>query len=495
MHDFLPLGVIDIGSNSVRLVVFDEPARLPTPRFNEKVLCGLGRGLGETGLLDEEGMRQARIAIRRFVAMARLMQVARLEVVATAAARDAGNGDDFIHALESENDIQIRILSGAEEAMYSAAGVQSGIPDAEGVMGDLGGGSLELVAIEKRKAGENVTLPLGPLRISGIGGYNQIKAFIDARLADVTWLKRHQGKPLYAVGGGWRAIARVHMAQTKSPLHIIHQYTLPREQALEFTRLLAKQGRESVLRMEGVPRRRQDALPLAALVMRRLLKVLMPSDVVFSAQGLREGLAYAMLDDAMKAQDPLLAFCSHMAEREGRYAGHGPEHGAELDRFIAPLFERETAGMKRLRLAAAFLADIGWRVHPDYRGEQALGLILHAPFGGITQNERALLGLAVFARYAGTASDPVASPAWLMLDTTQVDYALVIGLGLRLGQTLSGGVPGVLSECRLRFLNGNLVLELPQRLDVLNGEAVQRRTESLAKALNRGWEVRVVKAA
>ena len=491
MHEFLPLGVIDIGSNSVRLVVFDEPARLPTPRFNEKVLCGLGRGLGETGMLDGEGMRQARVAIRRFVALARLMQVAKLEVVATAAARDAGNGAEFIHAVEAENEVSIRILSGTEEAMYSAYGVLSGIPEAEGVMGDLGGGSLELVAIEKRKVADSVTLPLGPLRIGGIGGYNQIKAFIDARLADVTWLKRQQGKPLYAVGGGWRAIARVHMAQSKSPLHIIHQYTLPRDMALEFTRLLAKQGRESVQRMEGVPRRRQDALPLAALVMRRLLKVLMPSEVVFSAQGLREGLAYAMLDDAMKAQDPLLAFCTHMAQRESRYS----VHGEELDRFIAPLFERETAAMKRLRLAAALLADIGWRVHPDYRGEQALGLILHAPFGGITQNERALLALAIFARYAGTASDPVAAPAWQMLDTAQVDYALVIGLGLRLGQTLSGGVPGVLGDSRLRFLNGNLVLELPQRLDALNGEAVQRRTEALAKALNRGWEVRVAKAS
>jgi len=488
--ELLPFGVIDIGSNSVRLVVFDEPLRLPTPRFNEKVLCGLGRGLGETGKLDEEGVTLALATIRRFVALARYMQVRKLEVVATAAARDASNGAEFIARIEKETGVTVRLLSGADEATFSAFGVLSGIPDAEGVMGDLGGGSLELVAIEKHRAGDSVTLPLGPLRLAGLGNYNQVKAFIEARLDEVPWLKRWQGRPLYAVGGSWRAIARVHMAQAKSPLHIIHEYTLGRDEALEFTRLLARQGKESVSRMEGVPRRRQDALPVASLVMRRLLKVLQPSHVVFSAHGLREGLAYAMLDDATRALDPLLSYCAHMAAREGRYA----EHGEELDRFVAPLFEKESAAEKRLRLAAAMLADIAWRVHPDYRGEQALGLILHAPFGGISQRERALLGLAVFARYAGTVSDPVAAPAWQMLETRQTDYALVIGLGLRLGQTLSGGVPGLLRDCRLRFLNGNLVLELSSQLGVLNGEQVQRRVEALAKALNRGWDLRVVKA-
>ncbi|MBP7064580.1 Ppx/GppA family phosphatase [Ferrovibrio sp.] len=487
--ELLPLGVIDIGSTSVRLVVFDEPLRLPTPRFNEKVLCGLGRGLGETGKLDEAGVVLALATIRRFVTLARYMQVKQLQVVATAAARDASNGPDFIARIERETGVTVRLLSGTEEAQFSAFGVLSGIPEAEGVMGDLGGGSLELVAIDKRRVGDSVTLPLGPLRLGGIGGYNQLKSFIDARYAEVAWLKRWQGKPLYAVGGAWRAIARVHMAQTKSPLHIIHEYTMGRDEALDFTRLLARQGKESVSRMEGVPRRRQDALPVAALVMRRLLRVLQPSQVVFSAHGLREGLAYAMLDDATRALDPLLSYCAHMAAREGRYA----EHGAELDRFIAPLFEKESIAEKRLRLAAAMLADIAWRVHPDYRGEQALGLILHAPFGGISQRERALLGLAVFARYAGTVSDPVAAPAWQMLETRQADYALVIGLGLRLGQTLSGGVPGLLRDCRLRFQSGNLVLELSQALAVLDGEQVQRRVETLAKALNRGWEVRVVK--
>lgn len=485
----LPFGVIDVGSNSVRLVVFGEPLRSPTAMFNEKVLCGLGRGLSETGALDGDGARQALQAIRRFAVLARRMEVRSLRIVATAAVRDASNGAAFVEQIERETGETVSVLTGQEEATYSAYGVLSGIPDACGVMGDLGGGSLELVALDGTRLGDSITLPLGPLRIANLSSYPVVKAYIDEKIGGVSWLKKWKGKSLYAVGGSWRAIARVHMAQKHSPLHIIHQYTLARSEAADFTRLIAKQSKESLSRVEGVPRRRQDVLPLAALVMRRLLKFLEPKDVVFSANGLREGLAYALLSEKQRMEDPLLTFCIHMAEREGRFG----EHGAELDRFIAPLFERDQAPRRRIRMAAAVLSDSAWRVHPDYRGEQSLGLILHAPFGAITQSERALLALIVFTRYTGTASDPVAASAWQLLNAEEIDYAQRIGLALRLAQTLSAGVPGILNDCRLRPNGNGIVLEIPAQHAVLDGEAVQRRVEALAKALGRSGEVRVLK--
>ncbi|WP_341704277.1 Ppx/GppA family phosphatase [Ferrovibrio sp.] len=486
----LPFGVIDIGSNSVRLVVFDEPLRLPTAMFNEKVLCGLGRGLSETGALDSEGTLLALAAIRRFVTLARRMQVHSLQIVATAAVRDASNGPAFVAQVERDTGEPVRILTGNEEAMYSAYGVLSGIPDACGVMGDLGGGSLELVALDGHKLGDSITLPLGPLRIASLGPYSVLKAFVDEKIAEAGWLKQWKGKTLYAVGGSWRAIARVHMAQKHSPLHIIHQYTLGRTEAVDFSRLIARQSREAMARVEGVPRRRQDSLPLAALVLRRLLKVLDPKEVVFSANGLREGLAYALLDEKQRAEDPLLASCIHMAMRESRFG----EHGKEIDSFIAPLFGEDNAALQRIRLAACILFDVSWRVHPDYRGEQSLGLILHAPFGAITQSERALLALTMFARYAGTTSDPAAAAAWQLLDAPHIDNALRIGLAIRLAHTLSGGVPGILADCRLRPNGNGILLEIPSQHAVLDGEAVQRRVEALAKAMNRTGEVRIVKA-
>lgn len=486
----LPFGVIDVGSNSVRLVVFGEPLRSPIAMFNEKVLCGLGRGLSETGALDGEGAKNALLAIRRFAVLARRMDVRSLRIVATAAVRDASNGAAFVEQIERDTGETVSVLTGEQEATYSAYGVLSGIPDACGVMGDLGGGSLELVALDGTKLGDSVTLPLGPLRIANLDSYPVVKAYIDEKIAGVSWLKKWKGKSLYAVGGSWRAIARVHMAQKHSPLHIIHQYTLGKAEAADFTRLIAKQSKESLARVEGVPRRRQDVLPLAALVMRRLLKFLEPKEVVFSANGLREGLAYALLSEKQRQEDPLLAFCVHMAEREGRFG----EHGAELDRFIAPLFERDPAPRQRIRMAAAILSDTAWRVHPDYRGEQSIGQILHAPFGAITQSERALLALTVFTRYTGTASDPVAAPAWQLMNTEEIDYALRVGLAFRLAQTLSAGVPGILNDCKLRPNGNGIVLEIPAQHAALAGEAVQRRVEALAKALGRSGEVRVQKS-
>ena len=481
-----PVAVIDIGSNSVRLVVFDGLIRSPSPKFNEKVLCGLGRKLSETGELDASGMAQTLTAMQRFVALARLMHCAEIKVVATAAVRDANNGRAFVTEIERQNNIRIRILSGTEEAELSAQGVVSGMPDADGIMGDLGGGSLELVGIDKGMIGDKATLPLGPFRLQNLGPYPTLRDHIDKQFASVRWLNKAKGRRLHIVGGAWRAIARIHMAQHNYPLRIIHHYRLTRLDAEEITRLLSRQSRDSLSRIDGVPRRRQDSLPAAALVLRRLIKLLEPSDVVFSAQGLREGLCFAGLPERARKEDPLLAACREMAIRDSRFG----EQGNELSNFVAPLFEREDAERKRLRLAAAYLSDISWRVHPDYRGEQAIGRILHAPFVGVDHPGRAMLGLAIFARYQGTIDHDLAQTARLLLDEPSAAYARDLGFGLRLAHTLAGGT-GVLPNSRLRLTQQNLVLDLPANAEPLIGESVVRRLEALAKAVLRQPELRV----
>jgi exopolyphosphatase/guanosine-5'-triphosphate,3'-diphosphate pyrophosphatase len=482
-----PVAVIDIGSNSVRLVVFDGPRRSPVPLFNEKVLCGLGRRLAETGRLDESGVALAGAALRRFATLVRLMRVGDLRVVATAAVRDAANGGAFVAEIEKACGFKVRVLSGAEEAGLSALGVVSGIPEADGVMGDLGGGSLELVRLAMGEIGETATLPLGPFRLAGLGGYGAVRDFVDSELKKLGWLDRLKDRRLYLVGGAWRAIARIHMAQTAYPVRVIHHYRLDREVAGDLARLLGRQSKESLARIEGVSRRRVDTLPLAALVLRRLIKLAEPSEVIFSANGLREGLYYAGLAPAERREDPLIAACRDLARRDGRFAEHGPE----LAEFVAPLAERETAEQQRLRLAAALLSDITWRVHPDHRGEQAFGRILHAPFAGIDHQGRAFLAMIVYARYQGGIDDAVVRPAHQLLDAASLDRALRLGLGLRLAHTLSGGTPDVLVLARLKTTAQRLVLELPPPAEALAGEIVQRRLDTLARAMNREAQIRL----
>ena len=298
------VGIIDVGSNSIRLVVYERASRAPLPVFNEKVLCGLARGLDATGRLNPEGVEMALANIDRFTTLAHNMKVTSLDLLATAAVRDAADGADFMRELASRPGIKPHIVSGQDEARFSGYGVICGMPDASGVMGDLGGGSLELVAVGQGRLGNSSTLPVGPLRLMSSGKGDPKKTVVDA-IENVRWLREETGKTFYAVGGAWRSFARLHMEQAGYPLHIIHHYDIAAEEARAVARLIAVQSAKSLEKMPGVSRRRVDTLPLACLALDRLLAALKPRNVVFSAFGLREGFYYSRLSEAERARHPL----------------------------------------------------------------------------------------------------------------------------------------------------------------------------------------------
>ena len=177
--------------------------------------------------------------------------------------------------LASRPGIKPHIVSGQDEARFSGYGVICGMPDAAGVMGDLGGGSLELVAVGQGKLGNSSTLPVGPLRLMSSGKGDPKKTVVDA-IENVRWLREETGKTFYAVGGAWRSFARLHMEQAGYPLHIIHHYDIAAEEARAVARLIAVQSAKSLEKMPGVSRRRVDTLPLACLALDRLLAALKP---------------------------------------------------------------------------------------------------------------------------------------------------------------------------------------------------------------------------
>ena len=482
-----PVGVVDIGSNSIRLVVFDAAKRAPLPVFNEKILCGLGRGLQRTGELDPDGVALALDNLQRFAGLAEAMGVDDLTFIATAAVRDASNGGAFVRAAEARTGRRIRILSGGDEAKLSAQGVVAGIPDADGLAGDLGGGSLELVRVRGARVGAHATLPLGPLRLRDLGGREGARQFIDAELARLDWLGQVKGRALYAVGGAWRALARVHMAHADYPLHVIHHYTLARAAAEEFCDLVAGLSRESLERVGDVSRKRLDTLPLAALVLSRVLRQAKPAELVFAATGLREGCVFDKLDPAERRRDPLIDACSELARTSARFA----VDGQALMAWISPLFRKSAASEARLRLAACHLSDIAWREHPDYRAEIAFLRTLRIPFTGIDHAGRAFVALAIHTRYEGRADAPVTRPAWQLLGEEALRHAHVLGLGLRLAYTLSAGTPAILNQVRLRVERGTIDLVAPASMKPMIGEAVERRLEALARALDRKPRLRV----
>jgi exopolyphosphatase/guanosine-5'-triphosphate,3'-diphosphate pyrophosphatase len=482
VDDGRPVAVVDIGSNSIRLVVYESARRTPTPIFNEKVLCGLARGLNTTGRLSDEAVGMAHSSLARFRALTDAMGVARIHVVATAAVRDAANGGEFVAAVRDRCGFDVRILSGAEEARLSALGVLSGIPEADGLMGDLGGGSVELVRIGGGETGVHATLPLGPLRLADAGeiGVAKVRKIVDKELAGLSWRSEAKGKRFYPVGGAWRSLARVHMAHSGYPLHVIHQYTIRAKPMLDFTRLVSRLSPSTLRKAPGVSRQRADSIPYAAYLMQQLVEITGVHDIVFSAYGLREGCLYDRLPADDRRVDPLLAACRWVAERVGRATADGEL----LFNWMSPLFPGESPRQTRLRLAACHLADIGWSEHPDYRGEMVFDRILRHSTVGTDHPGRVFMALAVASRHTMLKKEAIREETGTLLSVEDETTARVVGMAMRLGYTFSGGVISLLALIRLRRDANKVTLSLPDHADILVGDVVERRFQALARLLS-----------
>jgi exopolyphosphatase/guanosine-5'-triphosphate,3'-diphosphate pyrophosphatase len=483
-----PLAVIDIGSNSVRLVVYEGLTRSPTELFNEKALCGLGREVQSTGLLAADAVEHALATLKRFRALCDRMGVKRTLAVATAACRDAKNGRAFISFAERILKTEIDVLSGSREAEMTALGVISGVHHADGVVGDLGGGSLELVDVRGTRARRGLTRPLGGLALADISAKSLKKAekYVKKNLNGLAVLKSCEDRTFYAVGGTWRSLARLHMWQTGYPLHVMHGYAIPAEEALEFARLVHRVPVDTLSNIDVVNNARRPLLPYAALVLEYILRIGRPQQVVFSALGVREGLLYSLLKRKEQEKDALIEAARHLNQLRSRSPRHGEELIDWTDRLMSSSGIAETGDERRLRHGACLLADIGWRAHPDYRGEQSLNIIAHGGFSGIDHAGRAYLALAVFFRHVGLVMDDELSPRLReLVSTRMLDRARVLGAALRLAYVVSAAMPGVLTKTALAVERHRLALHLPGSYAALAGERVLNRLRSLARLIGR----------
>jgi exopolyphosphatase/guanosine-5'-triphosphate,3'-diphosphate pyrophosphatase len=486
--------VVDLGSNSVRLVVYEGLSRNPVAVFNEKAVLRLGRGLEATGRLNEEGTVLALAVLQRYHAVARAMGASTMEVLATAAVRDARNGPEFVSALQHRlPGVPISILSGQEEASYSAAGVLCGIPDADGMLADIGGGSLELVCIDEGAAGSARTLGLGVIRLAerAEGDLARARAIVESDLATIPWMKSVSGRDLYLVGGAWRALARIRMAQTNYPLTMVHHFAMTRDAARDFAAYMATASRRTLDRLPAVPRRRAEDLPFAALVLRRLLRVAMPSRVVFSASGMREGWYMRRIPEDVRRHDPLLAAGRDYALRLGRNSEIPPALAA----WIEPLLPSENQAARRLRETACWMSDVGSRDHPEFRAEQAFWRVFRQPGIGLDHHARAFLALAVAVRYEAPDTAPYLEPARRLLDPESAKRAEIIGAALRLAYTLSAGTPDLLGATSIAISGGRLVLRLVEASGVFAGDGIQRRLDRLGLILGLETGIETVRAA
>ena len=475
------IGVVDIGSNTVRLVVFDAPARLPVPIFNERVVCGLGKGLGQTGLLNPDGRELAIKTLGRFTRLANEMRVENFVLVATAAVREADDGSMFVKEVKQKFGYSIRILSGDEEARLGALGIIGGAPQAYGIAGDLGGGSLDLISLEKGVFGKSDTLPLGHIRVGEDSNQDLSNAqtLVVENLNLLTWLGTSPGRSFYAIGGAWRAIARLYIEHTKYPLHVLDNFTIGYDEVLSFTNLIGGLSAQSLAKMGSISRQRSVSLPFAAIVLNNLVKVVLPKEIIFSGYGLREGLFHELLTEETKKKDPLISACEGFALRSGRFS----IHGEEIVAWLSPLFGSEKKDFYRVFYAGALLSDIGWTEHPDYRAIHSFMRVLRLPISGISHRQRIMLALTVYVRYNDERKQFEVGQVRSLLEKKDQDRASKMGKALRFAHLISGGAPGVLPCVSLKVYNKTLELSVDgSDRDLISG-SVEKLFCELAKTL------------
>jgi exopolyphosphatase/guanosine-5'-triphosphate,3'-diphosphate pyrophosphatase len=487
------VAVIDIGSNSVRLVVYETMTRSLVSIFNEKTLCGLGREVQTTGLLAPDAVAKALTSLRRFRALCKVMKVGRVFAIATAACRDATNGPDFIAKAERICGVSIEILSGPREAKLSALGVVSGIHKPDGIVGDLGGGSLELIDVHGNRVHSGVTLPLGSLALQDAShrSLKRAERMVKTDLSGVAQLKAGRGRTFYAVGGTWRALARIHIIQSGYPLRVMHGYSIPASEALDFAQRLRRLASANMLAdIEAVADARRPLLTYAALVLEYIIRVANPKTIVFSTFGVREGLLYAMLPQRERSQDGLICAAQTLNELLSRSAQHAQELIGWTDRLVRVAKLRETDEDRRLRHAACLLSDIGWRVHPDYRGEQTLNLITNGNFGAVTHQGRAFVALSVFYRYAGLSEEnEPPPPVRELVSPSMVERARVLGAAFRVAHLISAARPGVLPATHFRSGDRKLMLVFEHKMVDIVADRVGSRFKQLARLVGRSGSI------
>ena len=480
MTDYPRRAIVDIGSNSIRLVVFGGPPRAPAVLFNEKLMAGLGRGVVALGTLDRDSVTSALAGLARFAALLRLMVPIDTRVVATAAVREASDGKAFLAAVRKLG-LPAELLDGNAEAEAAGLGVIAAHPQARGLVADMGGGSLELVRVADGMVHQRISLPFGAMRVAAVraGGHGQLRKALRRALQPHDWLRDVAGQPLYLVGGAWRALARVHMQRAGFPLRLLGDYSFSAADARELKQVVRAMGSAELAAIPGVKSARALQLDDAAALLAAVVFEVEPAQVIISAQGLREGLLYEALDPAVRALDPLIEGVSHALAGQQQAEGQAEA----LLRWTDPVFGGDPPEERRLRHAACLIAGTSWASNPDFRAVAGEDLALHGNWIGVNAADRAVMAMAL---HVGLGGDPAAPPGLLpkLAPPERLARAQAWGLALRLAQRLGGGAPGVLAQLTLRVAaDGVLELGAPAAERAIIDNGVERRLVRLAAAL------------
>ncbi|WP_295047273.1 Ppx/GppA family phosphatase [uncultured Paracoccus sp.] len=472
------VGVVDVGSNSIRMVVFDGAARSPAYFYNEKIMAGLGAKMAQTGCLNPDGVERGFAALQRFAALAKGMDIDPLTCVATAAVREAKDGPEFQARVERETGIKMWVIDGEEEARLSAQGVLLGWPDARGLVCDIGGNSMELAEVADGQVGRRVSSQLGPFRLQQVdGGKDGLRKYIKKVVTDLARVMGTDHERIYLVGGSWRAIARLDMQRVGYPMTVLHEYRMTPKAVAETVAWIGDKDLAELRGQVDISSSRMELVPLASQVLLQLAETFAPAELAVSSYGIREGLLYEQMSDSLRKRDPLIE-AARFTERQ---MARMPGSGKKLHQFLQPLFQDVPPERDRLIRAACLLHDTSWRAHPDYRAEACFDNVTRANMAALSHPERVFLGLALLHRYKNSRAGSPMAPLFTLLDDGQIRDAEVLGKAMRFGAMLALDDPAEAGSLTLDATH--LRLHLTPTGSKLMGEVAEARFKALCSAL------------
>ena len=470
------MAVIDIGSSSVRLVIYDDVQGYPFLILNQKIWAAFAENKGEGDFnLEQTKIDRVMAALEWFIWTARQTQCSHMVVFATSAVREAQNGKDFVQQAERKIGGRIHILSGEAEAHLATTGAMASIPDAKGVVIDLGGGSLELSDTSQKHF---TSLPLGVLSLKALSGDNPVKAkeILVKEIQKIDWLKDLPGNSIVAIGSGMRSIARLHMAAFDYPLEITHDYNLPPETGIEFCQKLIN-GEDMGVRVQNISKAYKDVLPYRAAALCALLELENIDNVRFATFGIREGVLFSQMASCPVSRDPLKAFALELAHRQGR----GASYGRKLASWCAHLFPESN---KRYLEVAALFAETGWREQALYRATSQFNHVLGGAYVGANHKMRMKLATTAYFCHDSELTESIRAQASHFLCDDQIAECKAVGSLFQLAQILDPGALGTLDQFKLvRNNEGRLTIEGPEAFMHMASEEVNKKLETAEAAI------------
>jgi len=485
------VAIIDIGSNAARLVIYDSLDEAPFKIHNERIICNLGADLSKTNRISKENFQKGIDALARFSKLIKTMNIKVVRAVATAAIRDADNGREFIEQVRKDYNFNIDILDGDDEARLSAQGVMCNGMGQDGIIGDFGGGSLELIVVENSEVKNKVSMPIGSHRLLSEPNKGAVIKKVNAELDKLDFLNDFKGKSFYALGGSWRSMAKAHIHMISHPIKTLDHYMIEYDKALDFIKLLSKQNPATIEKIIGVQKKRVRDMGVAAIAMLELFKRIEPKNVIFSGTGLREGLLFEQLPENLKTDDLMLASCKKLVTASSRFKDTAVLEN--LYEWIKPLFASRSKRDLRLIKASCYLSDVSLYEHEEYQAEHALERILVMPFYDISHEERAFLALVQHVRYKGfyrhnykgkAKTEPVARIVNGILNNDDVNLAFAIGMAIHMAYLLTAGELSLLKDSKFVINNGNIKFEIADDSKIMYVESVEVAFQRIAEILD-----------